>query len=96
MPSSARRPEYSRSTDYYDSVLGQDGFIKLTSAGSTDSGDEFCAIQALEDSTVTAVTKYGDDLSSSETITAGGIVYGHFTSITWASGKVLCYLKKPK
>jgi len=95
MPSSARRPEYSRSTDYYDGVLGQNGFVVLSS-GATDAGDEFYAIQALEDSTVTAVTTYGDDLSTSETIIAGGIVYGYFTSVTWASGKVLCYLKAPK
>ena len=72
-------------------VLGQKGFRKLTTGGTSPSGEFIRAITVLADASITTVSEAGDSLSS-ESIPAGVTVYGLFSSITVVSGDVLAYI----
>lgn len=64
--------------------------IDDTDAHTPTSPYNYVAIQAIEDSTITAV---GDiDGLSAISVSAGFVIYGTFTSITLGSGSVIAYL----
>jgi len=69
--------------------FGQNGFRLLS--GTDTSTEKFYAIQALEDTVISATVETGDPLSAT-TLTAGSVVYGPFTGITMTSGSVIAYL----
>jgi fructose-1,6-bisphosphatase len=51
------------------------------------------AIQALEDTTFSAVSSDITSLPNGLVLAAGTIIYGNFTAFTLASGKVIAYAK---
>ena len=72
-------------------VLGQKGFRKLTTGGSSTSGEFYRAITVLDDAVITTVSEAGDPLTS-EAIPAGITIYGLFSSITVTSGELIAYI----
>jgi hypothetical protein len=74
-------------------MLGADGSKRITTTDATtpDVGKVFIAIQVSEDAVFTTLT--GNMANSAGlTLLAGTIVYGRFTAITLASGKVIAYM----
>lgn len=78
------------SQDYNANLMafGQAGFDYVTTG--TINADTYIAISALEDASISVTASAGDALSS-VTIPKGLTIYGRFTSITVASGKILAY-----
>lgn len=76
----------SRSTQILEQSIGSYGanYIANTDANT----GLFCAITALETSVVTTI---GNIALTTVTVSAGITIYGRFTSVTLASGKVLAY-----
>jgi len=60
-----------------------------TYSTGTNTG-EWYAIQCLEEASISTNETNGDDLSS-QTLPAGIIIYGSFTSITVSSGVIRAY-----
>ena len=74
--------------------FGDKGRIVAASATSV-AGENFCAIQAIEASTISCdVDTIGGDTSiTSLALGAGVVIYGNFDDVAVASGKVVCYLR---
>lgn len=80
-------------TNFYRQSFGQDGFRVITSTFVPVAGEEYRVILPLEASTVSAVSLggVGDNLVS-VALPANLTVYGLFSSVTVASGRVLAYI----
>lgn len=73
--------------------IGQYGSNRITTTATTtpDSGKVFVAIQITEDAVFTTLT--GNMANTTGlALSAGTVIYGRFTSITLASGKVIAYM----
>ena len=81
----------SSPVNFQRQVLGQKGFKKLRTGGTSISGEFYRAITVLADAEITVTSEAGDDLTA-ETIPAGVTIYGLFSSITVVSGDVLAYI----
>lgn len=81
---------------YQKKVLGDNGHTELVPADdATGSTPIYCAIQALEDSAITATDVPGNplgDTAVSVTLLAGQVIMGNFHTIDVSSGKVWAYL----
>ena len=76
--------------------MGQNGFKYLSTAGTaTYSAKKMCAIQALENCTVTCVSVIGDSLTTISML-AGFVIVGRFSSVTCAGagGALLAFLSE--
>lgn len=83
--------------DYQKAVLGFNGFNVLVPADdTTGSTPIYHAIQALEDSAITAnCSGIADaDTSVSLTLLAGQVIMGQFNTVNLTSGKIVCYLQE--
>lgn len=71
--------------------FGLQGFDAITDT-SANTGT-WMAIKAIHGDAViaTGTTSVGDSLPASTTLSEGDVIYGPFTAITLASGKVLAY-----
>ena len=91
---SAEQP-FDTHGEFYRAVLGQNGFRYLVVADAETAADEeYCALQALTDSAVTATVAPGDsdgDTSIDLTIPAGVAIYGAFTAVDLSSGTLIAY-----
>lgn len=70
--------------------------LRIISSGSTSTaGENFCAIQALENSTISCdIDTIGGDTSiTSLVLTTGQVIYGNFDDVSVASGKIITYLR---
>lgn len=78
------------SHDYNYNLMsfGQNGFDYITTGTVNDQ--TFIAFTALEDASISATASKGDSLTT-VTIPKGLTIYGRFTSVTVASGKILAY-----
>ena len=72
--------------------LGQGGFNTYTDT-SLHSGN-WVAFKAVQADAVIAssVSATGDNLPATMTLSEGDVVYGDFTAVTLASGKILAYI----
>lgn len=61
-------------------------------AGSGTLTGPYEAITALEASTVTVVAANNPDTMTAIPIPAGCTIFMKFTTITWVSGKMICYV----
>lgn len=78
--------------NYQLASFGQNGFDYLKSGNLTVTGNHWNAIQVLETASITALTSVsGDSISSAQTVNAGTVIYGLFTTVTISSGVVLAY-----
>ena len=74
--------------------FGQFGLRVLT--GNAIADERFVAIQVVEDAVISAtLTAYNDEIGdasiTSLALTAGTVIYGRFTALQVASGKVIAY-----
>jgi len=81
----------SSPVNFQRQVLGQKGFKKLRTGGTSISGEFYRAITVLADASITVTSEAGEDLNA-ETIPAGITIYGLFSSVTVVSGDVLAYI----
>lgn len=77
--------------NFYRQSFGQKGFRRITSAFSPVTDEQYRAVSAIEDTTISVVSYAGDNLTSIA-IPAGFTLYGLFSSVTVASGSVIAYI----
>lgn len=75
-------------------ALGGYGSRDVTTSGPTASTEFYAAIQAIEDTTISACTDASGGPSTSFTgdLLAGTTIYGLFHSVGVSSGRLKCYL----
>jgi len=83
------------SSDFQKLAFGDKGLRILAASATSTAGENFCAIQAIEASTISCDidTTGGDTSITSLALSAGTIIYGNFDDVSVASGKVVCYLR---
>ena len=83
------------SGNYQKAALGEFGLRVIASGGTSTVGEQYNAIQAMEDSTITCTNAAtgGDTSISSLVILAGQIIYGTFHTISCTGGKVIAYIE---
>ena len=83
------------SSEFHKLSFGDKGLRVLAASETSTSGENFCAIQAVEGSTISCDidTDGGDASITSLALVAGSIIYGNFDDVSVASGKVICYLR---
>jgi len=64
-------------------------YISTTAATTPDTGFVFVAIQVIADCSITLVGNITGITTAS--VDAGQVIYGRYTSVTLASGKVIAY-----
>ena len=80
------------SSEFQKISFGDKGLRVLAVGATSVAGENFCAIQAIESSTISCdIHTNGGDTSLS--IGAGVIIYGNFDDISVASGKIVAYLR---
>ena len=80
-----------RNQDFQASSFGEYGFRLVESGFSQPADEVYRAITFVEDSVITATCASGDNLTS-ETFAAGLTIYGKFSTLSVASGRVLAYI----
>ena len=84
------------STSEFQKLSFGDKGLRVLNNGSTSvSGENFCAIQAIESSTISCdIDTIGGDTSIvSLSIGAGVVIYGNFDDVVVAAGNVVAYLR---
>jgi len=83
------------SSDFQKLSFGDNGLRIIAASGTSIGGENFCAIQAVEASTISCdIDAAGGDASiTSLALTAGTIIVGNFDDVSVASGKIICYLR---
>ena len=83
------------SSDFQKLSFGDNGLRIIAASGTSIAGENFCAIQAIETSTISCdIDTIGGDTSiTSLELGAGVVIYGNFDDVAVASGKVICYLR---
>jgi hypothetical protein len=87
--------DMSYNSVYHKSAFGDFGLEIIASGETSTVGEQYNAIQALEDSTISATnnTTKGDTSISSLDLTTGIIIYGSFHTISVTAGKVIAYIE---
>jgi hypothetical protein len=87
--------DMSYNSVYHKSAFGDFGLEIIASGETSTVGEQYNAIQALEDSTISATnnTTKGDTSISSLDLTTGIIIYGSFHTISVSAGKVIAYIE---
>lgn len=78
-------------TNFYRQTFGQKGFRRITSSFTPVADEQYRAISAVEDSTISVVSYAGDNLTS-VAIPAGFTIYGLFSSVTVSAGSAIVYI----
>lgn len=86
------------SMDLFKASFGFHGMREVSSTATVGATVSFNALQAMEATTVT-FTSNGKSEDNQSTFTSlvipqGGAIFGDFTGVTVASGKLLGYLKQ--
>lgn len=84
-------PNPANTSQYNTLSFGGYGFRVVDDTFTPIAEESYAAIQVIEEAEVTAEALAGDDLTS-ETLAVGLVVYGVFSSVSVASGKVLAYI----
>ena len=84
-----------RTSEFQKLSFGDKGLRIIAASATSVAGENFCAIQAIESSTISCdVDTIGGDTSiTSLALAAGVVIYGNFDDVAVASGKVVCYLR---
>jgi len=80
---------------YQNLAFGGYGFRLLTASETSVSGENFGALQVIEDAVITATSnaEQGDASITSLSLISGTTIFGDFSAVTVASGKVMAYLR---
>ena len=75
--------------------FGDKGLRIILSGSTSTAGENFCAIQALEGSTISCDIDIngGDTSITSLFLSTGQVIYGNFDDVSVASGKIIAYLR---
>ncbi len=75
--------------------FGDKGLRIISASQTSQTGENFCAISALEVSTISCDidTNGGDTSITSLALAPGQLIVGNFDDVSVASGKVICYLR---
>jgi len=84
-----------QTSEFQKLSFGDKGLRIIAASSTSIAGENFCAIQAIEGSTISCdVDTVGGDASiTSLALAAGVVLYGNFDDVAVASGKVVCYLR---
>lgn len=87
--------DMSYNSVYHKSAFGDFGLEIIASGESSSASTQFNAIQALEDSTISATnnTPNGDTSITSLDLVSGMIIYGSFHTISCSAGKIIAYIE---
>ena len=77
--------------NYQLQAFGQKGFRIIGPSFVSVSGEYYRAFIVINDAVVSATSEEGDNLSF-ETLIAGTVIYGLFSSVAVQSGSVLAYI----
>jgi hypothetical protein len=77
--------------NYQLQAFGQKGFRNIGPSFVSVSGEYYRAFIVINDAVVSATSEEGDNLSF-ETLIAGTVIYGLFSSVAVQSGSVLAYI----
>lgn len=78
-------------SDFQKLAFGRSGFRVIDSSFTPVADEYYTAFAVIEDAVITTTGNQGDNLSS-EAISEGSTIYGLFSSISVASGKVIAYI----
>tara|TARA_Y100000385_G_scaffold281964_2_gene335631 strand:+ start:242 stop:514 length:273 start_codon:yes stop_codon:yes gene_type:complete len=83
------------SSEFQKLSFGDKGLRVIAASATSLTGENFCAIQAIESSVISCdIDTIGGDTSiSSLSMSTGVVIYGNFDDVSVASGKVICYLR---
>lgn len=90
-------PSVTQETDAALVALGQRGMVYLNVNYQSIATENFAAIQVIDDTVFDSITATNisatdfNDMLGTDTIPAGTIIYGPFTSVSLLSGRVICY-----
>lgn len=88
----AKYGKFTQEDRYFkESSFGRNGFRVVTNGTTLPSEERYITLYVTEDAELTVTSEKGDNLSS-ETLSAGSIIYGLFSEITVASGKLIAYI----
>lgn len=75
--------------------FGDKGLRVLSTGDTSTSGESFCAIQAMEGSTISCDidTTGGDTSLTSLFLSTGQVIYGNFDDVNVTTGKVIAYIR---
>lgn len=75
--------------------FGDKGLRVLSTGSTSTAGENFCAIQALEGSTISCDidTTGGDTSLTSLFLSTGQVIYGNFDDVNVSSGKIIAYIR---
>jgi hypothetical protein len=87
--------DMSYNSVYHKSAFGDFGLEIIANGESSSASTQFNAIQALEDSTISATnnTPNGDTSITSLELVTGMIIYGSFHTISCSAGKIIAYIE---
>lgn len=76
---------------FKESSFGRNGFRVVTNGTTLPTEERYNVLYVTENSEITATSQKGDNLSS-ETLSTGSVIYGLFSEVTVASGKLIAYI----
>lgn len=76
---------------FKEQSFGRNGFRIVESGTSLPEAEAYSVLQVIEEAEVTVVSQTGDSLNS-ETLTVGTTLYGLFSNVVVASGKLIAYI----
>ena len=87
--------DMSYNSVYHKSAFGDFGLRIIASSGTSTVGEQYNAIQVLEDATISATnnTTKGDTTITSLELVTGMIIYGSFHTISCSAGKIIAYIE---
>lgn len=87
--------DMSYNSVYHKSAFGDFGLEIIASGETSTVGEQYNAIQVLEDATVSATnyTTKGDTTITSLELVTGMIIYGSFHTISVSAGKIIAYIE---
>tara|TARA_Y100000033_G_C2663291_1_gene70634 strand:- start:47 stop:319 length:273 start_codon:yes stop_codon:yes gene_type:complete len=83
------------SGNYQKAAFGEFGLRIISSGGSSTGGEQYNAIQVVDDATIscTNAATGGDTSISSLELVTGMIIYGSFHTISVSAGKIIAYIE---
>ena len=83
------------SSEFQKLSFGDKGLRVLITGSTSLSGENFCAIQAIDSTVISCnIDIIGGDTSiTSLPIGAGTVIYGNFDSLNVVSGNIIAYLR---
>lgn len=84
--------KFTQDDKYFkESSFGRNGFRVVTNGTTLPTEERYMVLYTVEESEITATSEKGDSLTS-QTFSAGSVVYGLFSQLSVTTGKVIAYI----